>query len=350
MPDGELPSPLHAEDGVIKGDIMVIDMHAHWLSPGLKEWGFSLVSLRNGSANAKPLKGLDEENQRNIKCMDERGIDLQILSIRPVSMLAQENPMINIPWCIVFNNVVAEAVKRRPDRLRAMATLPLSDMKATVEELERAVKELKLVGAIVNPNPRGDESAPPLDDAHWHPLYAKAEELDAPLFIHAAFLTGRRFQRYRLGYMLGQPLEETIAGPTLVYGGVLEQFPKLKIILAHGGGGTTFQIGRYLNPPGREESELYGSRYNGPFLDGYKKLYFDGTLYTKETLELLIKVVGPERVLFGTETPGRGSFRYEGRLLDDLKPVVESIEWLSAAEKKMILEDNARRLFNLSDI
>lgn len=329
---------------------MVIDMHAHWLSSGLKEWGFSLISLRNASASAKPLKGVDEENQANIQCMDERGIDLQILSIRPVSMLSGENPMINIPWCIVFNNVIAEAVKRRPDRLRGMATLPQSDMKAAVEELERAVKELGLVGAIVNPNPKGDESVPPLDDEHWFPLYAKAQELDVPLFLHASYLTGPRYRRYRLSYMLGQPLEETIAGPTLVYGGVLEQFPKLKLILAHGGGGTTFQIGRYLNPPGREEAHLYGSKYKGPFLEGYKKLYFDGTLYTKEALELLIRVVGPERVLFGTETPGRGSFKYEGRMLDDLKPVVESIEWLSAAQKKMILEDNAKKVFNLKNL
>jgi predicted TIM-barrel fold metal-dependent hydrolase len=329
---------------------MVIDMHGHWLSPGLREWGFSLVSLRNASAGAKPLKGLDEENQTNIKCMDERGIDLQILSIRPVSMLSQENPMINIPWCKVFNNVVAEGVKRRPERFRAMATLPQSDMKAAVEELERAVKELGLVGAIVNPNPKGDESTPPLDDDYWFPLYAKAQELDVPLFIHAAFLTGRRYVRYRLGYMLGQPLEETIAGPTLVYGGVLEEFSRLKIIIAHGGGGTTCQIGRYLNPPGREEVSLYGSKYKGSFLDGYKKLYFDGTLYTKEALELLIRVVGAERVLFGTETPGRGSFQYEGRMLDDLRPVVESIEWLTPAQKRMIFENNARRVFNLKGI
>ena len=325
-------------------------MHAHWLSSGLREWGFSLLSLRNASASAKPLKGIDEENQTNIKCMDERGINVQILSIRPVSMLSRENPMINIPWCIVFNNVVAEAVKKRPDRLRAMAVLPQSDMKAAVEELERAVKGLGLVGAIVNPNPKGDETTPPLDDEYWFPLYAKAQELDVPLFIHASYLTGPRFLRYRLSYMLGQPLEETIAGPTLVYGGLLEEFPRLKLIIAHGGGGTTFQIGRYLNPPGREEADLYGSKYKGSFLDGYRKLYFDATLYTKEALELLIKVVGPERVLFGTETPGRGSFRYEGRMLDDLRPVVESIDWLTAAQKKMIFEDNARKVFRLKDI
>ena len=171
---------------------------------------------------------------------------------------------------------------------------------------------------------------------------ALVKKLDA-----ARFLEGPRFLRYRLSYMLGQTLEETMAGPTLVYGGILDRFPRLKIIICHGGGGIPYQLGRFLNPPGREEAELYGSVYNGPFLDGFRKLYFDGTLYTTEALELLIKVVGPDRVLFGTETPGRGSFEYEGRKLDDLKPAVEGIEWLETTEKKMIFEDNAKKLFNL---
>jgi predicted TIM-barrel fold metal-dependent hydrolase len=327
---------------------MVIDMHAHWLSSGLKEWGWQLLSLRNAPASARPMKGIDEENAKNIECMDQRGIDMQVLSIRPVGMLSHENPFINIPWSKVFNNVLAEAVSRQPERLRGMALLPQSDMIASLEELERAVSELGMVGAIVNPNPRGDETSPPLDDEYWFPLYAKAEALEAPLFLHAASLRGPRYLRYRTAYLLGQTVEETIAGPTLVYGGVLDQFPELKLILAHGGGATTYQIGRYLTPPGKEEADLYGSRYRGSFLEGYRKLYFDGTLYTRDALELLVKTVGPDRVLFGTETPGRGTFIHEGRQLDDLRPVVEGMEFLSAAEKKMILEDNARRVFKIA--
>ncbi len=325
---------------------MVIDMHAHWLSSGLREWGWQLMSLRNASAAALPLDGVDKENERNLRCMEERGIDVQILSIRPVSMLSYENSYINVPWARVFNNVLAEAVGRQPERFRAMALLPQSDMGVAVEELERAVRDLGFVGAIVNPNPRGDDSAAPLDDDHWSPLYAKARQLDVPLFIHAAFLRGARYLRYRTAYTIGQTVEETIAAPTLVYGGVLDRFPGLKLILAHGGGATTFQIGRYLTPPARGE-DLYGSVYRGPFLDGYRKLYFDGTLYTREALELLVKVVGPERVLFGTETPGRGTYRHEGRLLDDLVPVVRSIDWLNDAQKRLILEDNARKVFRL---
>jgi predicted TIM-barrel fold metal-dependent hydrolase len=235
---------------------VIIDGHGHWMSSGLREWGWQLLSHRNASDNALPLKGIDEENARNLACMDARGIDVQIVSIRPVGMLSHENAFIQVPWARAFNNTLAEALKREPRRLRGLAHLPLSDAPHAVEELERAVTELGLIGAIVNPNPPGDDSALPLDDEWWYPLYARAQELDVPLFIHAASLRTRRYQRDRSAYMLGQTVEETIAGPTLVYGGVLETFPRLKLILAHGGGATTFQIGRYLTPPGREERSL----------------------------------------------------------------------------------------------
>jgi predicted TIM-barrel fold metal-dependent hydrolase len=326
---------------------MIIDMHGHWMSPGLREWFWSIVSLRNASDAAKPFRGVDDENETNLKCMDERGIDLQILSIRPVSMLHTENPYISIPWARVFNTTLAEGVSRRSDRFRGLATLPQADMGASVEELERAVKQLGMVGAIVNPNPKGNDTMEPLDDPYWEPLWQKAIELDVPLFIHGAYLTGPRYLRHRTAYLIGQTVEESISGPTLVYGGVLNKFPALKLILCHGGGATPYQIGRYLTPPGREEASLYGSPQIGSFLDEFHKLYFDGTLYTQEALELLIKVVGPDRVLFGTETPGRGTFQYQGRMLDDLRPAVEKIEWLGAGEKKMIFEDNARKVFNL---
>ncbi len=327
---------------------MIIDMHGHWTSSGLRDYLAGAVSLRNVSDSVKPLSGLDDTNNQNLKCMEDRGIDLQVLSIRPVSMLHVENRYISIPWARVHNNVMAEAISRHPDRFRGLATLPQgAEMDAWVDELERAVKELGMVGAIVNPNPKGDESTAPLDDPFWLPLWEKAIELDVPLFLHGAYLTGGRYLRNRTAYLVGQTVEETIAGPTLVYGGVVEKLPALKLILCHGGGATPYQIGRYLTPPGRGEAGMFGAEYNGSFLDGFRKLYFDGTLYTQDALELLIKVVGPDRVLFGTETPGRGTFEWEGRMLDDLRPAVEKIEWLSPAEKQQIFEDNAKKVFNI---
>lgn len=326
---------------------MIIDAHAHWLSRGLREWGFSLMVHRNAANTAMPLDGIDQENERNLKCMDDRRIDMQILSIRPVAMMSFETPYIDIPWAQVFNNVLAEAVGRRRDRLRGMAVLPQSTMESAVAELERAVTELGLLGAIVNPNPGGVEAgAVPLDDPAWHPLFAKAQELDVPLFIHGSFLRGSRFQRNRTAYLIGQTLEETVAVPTLVYGGVTRKFPRLKLLIAHGGGAAPFQIGRYLTPPAREEGRTFGSEFEGSFLDGFRQLYFDGTLYTPEALELLVRVAGADRVLFGTETPGRGTFEVDGRRLDDLVPVVESLR-ISETDRQRILESNARALFGI---
>ena len=216
---------------------MIIDMHGHWTSSGLRDYLAGAVSLRNVSDSVKPLSGLDDTNNQNLKCMEDRGIDLQVLSIRPVSMLHVENRYISIPWARVHNNVMAEAISRHPDRFRGLATLPQgAEMDAWVDELERAVKELGMVGAIVNPNPKGDESTAPLDDPFWLPLWEKAIELDVPLFLHGAYLTGGRYLRNRTAYLVGQTVEETIAGPTLVYGGVVEKLPALKLILCHGGG------------------------------------------------------------------------------------------------------------------
>ncbi len=323
-------------------------MHGHWTSSGLRDYLAGAVSLRNVSDSVKPLGGVDETNEQNLKCMEDRGIDLQILSIRPVSMLHVENRYISIPWARVHNNVMAEAISRQPDRFRGLATLPQgAELEAWLDELERGVKELGMVGAIVNPNPKGTDAMEPLDDPFWEPLWEKAIELDAPLFLHGAYLVGPRYLRNRTAYLVGQTIEESISGPTLVYGGVLEKFPSLKLILCHGGGATPYQMGRHLTPPGRGEAGMFGAAYSGSFLDGYRKLYFDGTLYTQEALELLIKVVGPDRVLFGTETPGRGTFRWEGRMLDDLRPAVENIDWLEDGQKKAIFEDNAKKVFNL---
>ena len=327
---------------------MIIDMHGHWTSSGLRDYLAGAVSLRNVSDSVKPLGGVDETNEQNLKCMEDRGIDLQVLSIRPVSMLHVENRYISIPWSRVHNNVMAEAISRHPDRFRGLATLPQgAEMEAWLDELERGVKELGMVGAIVNPNPKGTDAMEPLDDPFWEPLWEKAIELDAPLFLHGAYLVGPRYLRNRTAYLVGQTIEESISGPTLVYGGVLEKYPSLKLILCHGGGATPYQMGRHLTPPGRGEAGMFGAAYNGSFLDGYRKLYFDGTLYTQEALELLIKVVGADRVLFGTETPGRGTFQWEGRMLDDLRPAVENIDWLDDGQKKAIFEDNAKKVFNL---
>ena len=123
---------------------------------------------------------------------------------------------------------------------------------------------------------------------------------------------------------------------------VFKDFPKLKIIIPHGGGAIPYQLGRFEAPSLRRGT-------GGRFSDGMRKLYYDTVLYTEEALRLLIKTVGVDRCLFGTECPGVGSSvdPATGRSMDNVKPMIESIEWLSAPDRKKIFEDNARAVFKL---
>src|SRR5581483_4949723 len=136
--------------------------------------------------------------------------------------------------------------------------------------------------------------------------------------------------------------EETIAIVSLCNSDVFKDFPTLKIIVPHGGGAVPYQFGRFhAASAGRPQGER--------FLDRLRNLYFDCTLYTPEAVELLIKVVGADRVMFGSECPGTGSHLNPetGQAFDHVAPSVEAIRCVSAAHKKAILEYNARKVFKL---
>ena len=128
----------------------------------------------------------------------------------------------------------------------------------------------------------------------------------------------------------------------LVNSTVLQDFPKLKIIVSHGGGAIPYQLGRFEAPSLRRGT---GARFS----DGLRKLYYDTVLYTEDALRLLIKTVGADRCLFGTECPGTGSSvdPATGRSMDNVKPMIENIETVSAADKQKIFCDNAKAVFNL---
>jgi OH-DDVA meta-cleavage compound hydrolase len=206
-------------------------------------------------------------------------------------------------------------------------------------ELERCIKKMNFKGCLLNPDPfeNNGQEAPPLGDRYWYPLYEKLCELDIPAHIHG---TGSHSER--TPYTLHFINEESIAVYGLVHSEVFTDFPNLKIVVSHGGGAIPYQLGRFQS----------GYRHKGggkTFLDGMKNLYYDTVLYTEDALRLLIKTVGPERCLFGAECPGVGSGINPdtGKTFDNIVPIIEKFDWLTSAQKKLIFEDNARRLFHL---
>ena len=239
------------------------------------------------------------------------------------------------------NNIIARQMKLFPGTFLGVCALPQAagePIQNVLAELERCVK-LGFVGCLLNPYPyeNGGQEAPALGDRYWYPLYEKLCELDVPAHLHG---TGSRSERSP--YSVHFINEETIAVFGLVNSTVFQDFPKLKIIVSHGGGAIPYQLGRFEAPSLRRGT---GARFS----DGLRKLYFDTVLYTEDALRLLIKTVGADRCLFGTECPGTGSSvdPATGRSMDNVKPMLENIETVSAADKQKIFCDNAKAVFNL---
>jgi predicted TIM-barrel fold metal-dependent hydrolase len=261
------------------------------------------------------------------------------------------------PWGIVnsyiqaCNNLIAQQVKLYPAKFKGVAGIPQSPgapIEGCLPELERCVKELGFVGLLINPDPgaRGDDSTPGMGDEYWYPLYQKMVELDVPGMIHSSTCLSSR-----LNYTLHFINEESIAVVSLINSKVFEHFPKLKIVVAHGGGAIPYHMGRFM--AGRYQSRRDMARKavspEQYFENVAKKLHYDTCLYTPEALELLFKVIGPANCCFGTEAPGAGSSvnPHTGKAMDDLRPIIEGFDWLSDGEKKGIFELNARKLYRL---
>ncbi len=335
---------------------MIIDIHAHVSAPAeLYAYQANLLASRGGQRKST-LKVEDEKVETalkpHLKFLDEAGTDLQLLSPRPYTMMHHEKPDKIVHWYIeACNDLIARQCRMHPNRFKGVAALPQSvgvPIEQALPELERCVRELGFVGCLINPDPgaRGDDSTPAMGEEYWYPLYEKLVELDVPGMIHSSTCLSSR-----LSYTLHFILEESIAVVSLLNSKVFEEFPSLKIVVAHGGGAIPYHMGRFMagRYPSRRghERDLKGeSQY---FENVAKKLHYDTCLYTPEALELLFKVIGANNCMFGTESPGAGSAvnPRTNRAMDDLKPFIEGFDFLSEADKRNIFELNARKLYRI---
>ncbi|HEU0201320.1 MAG TPA: amidohydrolase family protein [Burkholderiaceae bacterium] len=325
---------------------MIIDSHAHIVMP--PESFRYMAELVGGRANPSTTPKIPDASVRKVaeelvRTMDSVGTDVQFISPRPYLQMHSVKPArVTELWSRHCNDLIARVVEMFPDRFRGVAGLPQfmneSPAERAVPELKRCVTQLGFVGCLINPDPtEGEGPTPPgLGDPFWYPLYAAMTELDVPGLIHSAGSCQPR-ESYTLKFIN----EESIAVISLLGSTTFEQFPRLKIVVAHAGGAIPYQMGRFRSWTVRKGDPV-------SFDDQIRRLHFDTCNYSKEAIELLVKVVGPDNVLFGTEKPGTGSARdpISGRDYDDMKPVIESIEWLSAQAKRDIFECNCKRLYS----
>jgi OH-DDVA meta-cleavage compound hydrolase len=333
---------------------MIIDCHAHVSAPA-ELWAYkaSIISHRGAHGRGKvnvtdeQIRHAVEEHKESfphphLHYIDKVGTNMQLISPRPFQLMHSEEAKLVQWFQEEVNNIIYRETKLYPDRFIGVAGIPTAagePLDMAIAELERCVNELGFKGTLLNPDPYENTGIhpPAMGDRYWYPLYEKLCELDVPAHIHG---TGSRSPREP--YSLRFINEETTAIFGLINSDVFKDFPELKIVISHGGGAMPYQLGRFQAGSMRRPE---GDR----FIDGMHKLYFDTVLYTKEAIELLLKVVGPERALFGAECPGVGSKINPdtGREMDDIAPYFHEIDFIDDDDREMIFYGNAKKVFNL---
>ena len=334
---------------------MIIDCHAHVSAP-VELWAYKAGLLAHRGAHGRGKVNVTDDQIRHavekhkeafphphLPYIDKVGTDIQLVSPRPFQLMHSESPAKLVQWFHEeVNNIIHRETQLYSDRFIGIAGIPTvagEPLDIAIAELDRCVSELGFKGCLLNPDPYENSGThpPAMGDKFWYPLYEKLCELDVPAHIHG---TGSRSEREP--YSLRFINEETTAVYGLINSNVLKDFPDLKIVVSHGGGAIPYQLGRFQAGSMRRPE-------GDQFIDGMKKLYFDTVLYTKEAIELLLRVVGPENALFGAECPGVGSKvnPETGREMDDIQPYFREIEWLTEEDRENIFCNNAKRIFRL---
>ena len=240
-----------------------------------------------------------------LAAMDKASIDFQILSPNPLTYFHFIEARQAINFCRQHNDALFHCVARAPQRVAGVAALPMQDIHAACEELERAVLQLGLLGAYI-----GTDIGRHLDSPELDPFYEKLVALNVPLFIHPApsGIDGpsgdANLNQYELDILAGFAAQETLAVATLIFGGVLERHPQLDVCFSHAGGAIPMLIGR-LNKACRRRSWVSESlQKDGAFENYLAKLWFDIHVHDQRVVDFVTGILNPQRLVMGTNFAG----------------------------------------------
>ncbi len=322
---------------MVNGRAKTIDVHSHcFFREATALLGEDARRLTPSTIRGSEATYLGIEER--LKSMDAQAVDMEVLSINPFWYERERDLAAEI--VAIQNEKLAELVAAHSERFAAFASLTLQDPVLAVRELETAVKKQGLRGAAIG----GSVGTASFSDARFHPVWAKAEELGAVLFIHPRGVP-ELSQRFKgngwLANTIGNPLETTIALEHLIFEGTLDRFPGLKIIAAHGGGYLPAYAARsdhacYVGE-GLCDKDITLAKRPSEYL---KQLHFDSLVFTAEELRHLVAEVGASQVMLGSDNP----YPWQGHPVDHVLGTAA----LSDEEKIAILGGNAARLLGLN--
>ncbi|MEQ3749235.1 MAG: amidohydrolase family protein, partial [Celeribacter sp.] len=279
---------------------------------------------------------------KQIKTQVDRGIDLTLFSPRAAAMGQHiGDEAMSMHWSRVCNDLIHRVCTIFPEHFAPVCQLPQSPgcrPENVIPELRRCVEEMGFVGCNLNPDPAGGYwTDPPMTDEWWFPVYEVLEELDLPAMIHVSGSCNPNFQYSGAHYING----DTSVFMQILDSDLFERFPKLKIIIPHGGGAVPFHWGRYrglaMDRNRKEPAQMMG-----------KNMFFDTCVYHQPGINLMTEVVPVDNVLFASETFGavRAIDPETGHQFDDTKRYIENSPHLSDGDRQKIFAGNAQRVFS----
>jgi aminocarboxymuconate-semialdehyde decarboxylase len=275
--------------------------------------------------------------------MDRLGVDVQVLSAEPQMYCYQYPAEQAIPLHRETNDEVHSYTVDRPDRFDGLAILPMQDVPGAIAEMERTVVGLGFKGVMIGDHVNGRL----FDEPEFAPFWTAAEQMGAIVFFHQASptLVSSRVKRYHLPNTIGNPVERTISFAALVFGGIMDRHPDLKVLLGHGGGYACFGAGRMdWGWQWRTEAREFVS---GPPSSYLPRFYYDCITHSEGALRFIIDTVGADRVFFGTDYPGYAA----GSAGAGYQPRewLLGLERLTDAEKQAILGGNLAGLLGRAE-
>jgi aminocarboxymuconate-semialdehyde decarboxylase len=329
---------------------LTLDMHAHVavprvaeiVTPHLKQATDPLVATSTPETQALMAKQAADIRTRmsttdeRFATMDEMGVDVQLICPAPPQIYYYLPVDVGVQAARALNDGIAEYVGKHNDRLVALGGVPMQDGNEAAKELERGMKQLGFKGAEILTNVNGKE----LSDPAFAPFWKKAEELDALVFIHpTGFTQPQRFGRFYFNNVIGNPLDTTMALHYLIFDGVFERHPKLRVLAAHGGGFLGAYSGRIDHAWGAR-SDSHGDLPQPPTTYLRRNVYFDTVVFTPHQLEALVKTYGADRIVIGTDYP------FDMLEYDPIGHVA-SVESFDDTTRAALCGGNAKRLLGI---
>lgn len=292
-------------------------------------------SIKGPTFGTPPLHVTYFDVDRRVKVMDKTGVQVQALSLT-APMVYWASPEVGARLARAFNDACVEAHRAYPDRFVGCATLPLQDPARAVEELDRVTTLPGIRGVYMGTNIHGGE----LSDARLTPIFERCEKQRLPVLLHPLHVVGAndRLKSFYLNNLLGNPFDTAIAASHLIFGGVLDRFPKLEVCLPHAGGAFPYLAGRVQR--GQKVRPEAQGRAKKPVLAYLRRFTYDTISHWPAALRYLIDVVGVDRVCVGSD------YCFDMGYERPRDMVTKALE-LKAADQARVLRGNAARLLGL---